>query len=76
MNSLPASNSPQFSLNALDWKKIARFMAVQAVGAGLTLVPVALGYKYVYKGADYTPIVLMAVNGLAEAGRRFVASNQ
>lgn len=73
--SLPASNSQQFSLNKLDWKKIGRMMLVQAAGLALTFAPTLAGMKYVYKGVDYTTVVLILVNGSAETLRRFVAGS-
>lgn len=73
---LPASNSQQFSLNKIDWKKIGRAALVQVGSMVLTLgVPALLNFKYVIKGTDYTPIVLLVVNGGAEALRRFVAGS-
>lgn len=71
---LPASTSPQFSLNKIDWQKILRAALVQLASLFLTLgLPALLNFKYVIKGTDYTPIVLLVVNGGAEAVRRFVA---
>jgi hypothetical protein len=71
---LPASNSQQFSLNKVDWQKIARAAMVQAASLFLTLgVPWLLNFKYMYRGTDYTPMVLLVVNGAAEALRRFVS---
>ena len=75
LGQLPASNTPQFSLNGVDAKKIFRFLLVQAIGGALTFVPVLAGISYVYKGQDYTLIVMAVVNTLAEAGRRFLAGN-
>ncbi len=70
---LPASNSQQFSLNKIDWQKILRAALVQGASLVLALgVPALLNFKYVFKGTDYTPIVLLVVNGGAEALRRFV----
>ncbi len=73
---LPASNSTGGSLNKLDWEKIGRMMLVQLAGLVLTFVPTMLGMKYVYNGTDYTPIVLVLVNGAAETLRRFAAENK
>jgi len=74
LGSLQGASSPQFSLNALDWKKILRFFLVQVIGLFLTVgVPFLLGFKYTLKGTDYTPYVLVFVNAAAEAGRRFLA---
>lgn len=71
---LTGPQSPQFSLNLLDWKKILRFFIVQLIGLFLTLgVPFLLGFKYTLKGTDYTPYVLVFVNAAAEAARRFLA---
>ena len=71
---LTGPQSPQFSLNKLDWMKILRFFMVQLSGLFLTLaVPALLKFTYVWKGTDYTPYVLILVNAGAEAARRFVA---
>lgn len=68
-----ASNSPQFSLNGLDWMKVLRFVLVQVIGLLLTFAPTLAGMAYKWRGVDYTPIVVMVVNGAAEAARRFLA---
>jgi len=69
----PPSTSKQFSLNVIDWIKIFRFMLVQLVGLFVTFgVPHLLSFRYVWKGTDYTAAVIFLVNGLAEAGRRFL----
>jgi len=74
LGSLPGASSTQFSLNALDWRKILRFFLIQLVGLFLTIgVPFLLGFKYTLKGTDYTPYVLVFVNAAAEAARRFLA---
>lgn len=74
LGNLPPSDSPAFSLNAVDWMKILRALIVQVVGLFVTLgVPYFTKFKYTYKGADYTPLVLVLVNTMAEAGRRFLA---
>lgn len=71
---LTGPQSKQFSLNELDWKKILRFFIVQLVGLFLTIgVPYLLKFTYSWKGSDYTPYVLVVVNALAEAARRFLA---
>jgi hypothetical protein len=70
---LPASNSPQFSLNALDWHKIRRLALTQLVGLFVSVTPMLLGFTYKFHGTDYTPIVVTVVGWLAEAGRRFVS---
>lgn len=67
--------SKQFSLNKTDVLKILRLLFVQLVGLFLTIgVPYLLKFRYTLKGTDYTPYVLVLVNALAEAGRRFLAS--
>jgi hypothetical protein len=74
LGQLPASTSQQFSLNALDWEKVLRFVLVQLLGLFVTLaVPALLKFTYIWNGTDYTPYVLIAVNGAAEAARRFLA---
>jgi hypothetical protein len=74
LGALPASTSRQFSLNAIDWKKILRLLLVQILGLFLsTGVPALLGYHYVFNGVDYTGSVVIVVSTLAEALRRFLA---
>ena len=74
LGSLQGASSPQFSLNALDWKKILRFFLVQVVGLFLTIgVPFLLKFTYTWHGTEYTPYVLVFVNAAAEAARRFLA---
>jgi len=73
---LPESNSQQYSLNALDWQKILRFLLVQLGGLALTFVPILAGYKYVINGTDYTVIVVTVVNTLAEALRRWLTGQK
>lgn len=73
---MPGTSSEQFSLNTLDWMKILRFLLVQVIGVFVTMVvPWALGLTYVYNGHDFTAIVVMLVNTLAEAGRRFLSTS-
>jgi hypothetical protein len=74
LGSLPGASSPQFALNELDWRKILRGALVLTVGSFVTYgVPWLAGFKYVINGTDYTAIVLIVVNGLAEAARRFLS---
>jgi hypothetical protein len=70
---LPASNSKQFSLNKLDWKKIGRLSLTQAAGLAVTVLPLLNGYTYVIHGVDFTPLVTMVVGLAAEGARRFAA---
>jgi hypothetical protein len=71
LSSLPASTSPQFSLNKLDWQKIGRMALVQVAGLLASLLPMAAGFSYKFGGVDYTPFVVMIVNLLAEGLRRW-----
>lgn len=74
LGALPASTSKQFSLSALDWKKLLRLLLIQILGLFLsTGVPALLGYHYVFGGVDYTGFVVIIVGTLAEAVRRFLA---
>ncbi len=76
LGSLPPSNSPQGTLNKTDWKKIGRMMLIQGIGLFVTLgVPLLLNFHYVIAGTDYTPEVLVVVNGVAEVLRRFLSSS-
>lgn len=75
LGQLPVSNSQKFTLDGSDWQKILRCVLTQAIGLFLTFVPLLIGYKYEYNGRDYTPIVLMVVNTLAEAARRFLTNS-
>lgn len=73
LTSLPASTSPQFKLNSLDWQKIGRMALIQLVGLGVSMIPMFMGFSYKLHGTDYTPIVVLALGWLLEAGRRFSA---
>lgn len=73
MGPLSASTSPKFSLNALDWRKILRLMLVQVAGAAVTLAPTLTHFRYIWHGIDFTPVVLLLVNGGIETGRRFLS---
>lgn len=75
LGSLPASDSKQFSLDMLDWQKILRFVLVQIAGLILSMVPVWLGYHYTFQGHDVTPEVVLIINTLAEAIRRWVSGS-
>lgn len=71
---LTGPQSPQFSLNKLDWEKVLRFLLVQFFGLFLTIgVPFLLKFTYTWHGTEYTPYVLVFVNAAAEAARRFLA---
>ncbi len=54
---LPASNSPAFSINSLDWAKIAREFVLILI----PMVPPLLGYRYEFGGKDYTPEVVIGL---------------
>ena len=76
LGTLPGASSEQFSVNALDFKKTGRAALVQLIGLFVTLgAPRLLGMTYTYKGVDYTPYVLIAVNAAAEIGRRFLSGS-
>lgn len=75
LGSLPASDSKQFSLDVLDWQKILRFVLVQIAGLVLSMVPVWLGYHYTFQGHDVTPEVVLIINTLAEAIRRWLSGS-
>lgn len=76
LGKLPESNSPQFSVNGLDWKKAGRMVLVQVGGLFLTMtVPWLLHFTYVVNGMDLTPIVVIVVNGAAEMVRRYFSGN-
>ena len=71
LGTLPASTSPQFSLNALDWKKVGRMALVQAAGLLIGVAPMLAGFQYKIHGVDLTPVVLMGINLSVEVLRRF-----
>lgn len=73
LGKLPASNSPQFSVNALDWAKIRRLVLVQIAGLLVGFAPMLTGFRYQYKGIDVTPMVIMGINTGAEILRRFMS---
>lgn len=65
------ASSAQGELNSTDWKRVGRLMLVQLIGLAVTLgVPALLRLHYEWGGHDYTPEVLVIVNGMAELGRR------
>jgi hypothetical protein len=75
LKALPASTSKQFSLSLLDWKKILRAAIVQLLALFLSAgVPALLQWHYVFRGVDYTGIVVTLVGLVAEALRRFLAA--
>lgn len=76
LGKLPASDSPQFSLNKLDWQKLGRMALVQAAGFVATALPMLAGFTYKFKGVDFTPVVVIFVGWLGEALRRFVSGRQ
>lgn len=71
LGKLPASDSPQFSVNALDWQKIGRMALVQVAGLLVGIAPMLTGFRYVIHGVDLTPVVVLIVNAGAELLRRF-----
>jgi hypothetical protein len=74
LGQMPATASTRFSLSALDWFKILRFLIIQIVGLFLTYaLPHLTSMTYSWGGVDHTADVLLAVNILAELGRRFLA---
>lgn len=76
LGSLPASNSPSWGLNSMDWLKIARALLVALFSLALTQgVPMLMHFSYVFHGVDLTIYVFGAINVAAEAMRRFVAGN-
>lgn len=70
------SDSPAFSLNAIDWMKGVRFLMVQLAGIVITYtIPYLTHFQYLYHGHDYTVFVLAAFSFLAEILRRFFADH-
>lgn len=69
---LPRSNSPAFSLNAVDWKKIGIIAAVAVVSAVSTEVS-----EYIAKNdfGVYTPFVTAGWMVVLDGLRRFVTAN-
>ena len=73
LGGLPSSSSAQFSLNKIDWLKLERLVLVECIALALALAPKLTGYSYVWNGTDYTAEVVLVVNVLTEAGRRWLA---
>ena len=73
---MPASDSPQFSINALDWQKIAREFGMLTVSILAAAIPNLLGYRYEFGGTDYTIPVIAGLRILLEALRRFTAGQK
>lgn len=73
---LPASNSPQFTLNALDWKKIGREIGMVGLTIAAEELPKLMGYHYVFGGKDYTTTVLAVVWFTLQVVRRTIAGQK
>jgi hypothetical protein len=72
---LPASKAPQFSVNKVDMLKILRGFIILVLSSFVTYgVPYLLHLSYSWHGTDYTPGVLIVVNGIAELIRRFLTN--
>ena len=73
---LPPTNSPKFSIDALDWKKLAReawllllpWLAMKAV----ELIPGLENFRYDFGGKDYTLYVILGLRLALEAAKRYL----
>ncbi len=75
LGTLPASTSPRFSLNTIDFEKLFRDALTWALGYFVTFgVPYLLGRKWVIDGTDYTALVGAITPLLANAARRFLSA--
>lgn len=70
---LPAATSKAGELNHIDWKRIQRVCFVAGASAAITLLSSAAGMTYKYKGVNYTPIVMLAINAALETLRAYKA---
>ncbi len=74
------SNSPAFSLNAIDWRKIRTGALVALAGAIVSYVPLFMGFTYVIpigrSYVDVTPFVVCAFSVLANVLREYIADHQ
>jgi hypothetical protein len=64
---LPASNSPEFKLNSLDWAKIARELVMILI----PMIPPLLGYRYEFNGKDFTPEVVIGLRLLLQWAKQW-----
>jgi len=70
------SNSPAFSLNAIDWLKTFRYFVVLIAGAAVTYaIPFLTGFSYVFYGHDFTSVVIVVLSTFGEGLRRYVADH-
>lgn len=75
LSSLPNDTSKQFSLNKTDWKKIGRMALVQILALIAAYLPTLAGMTYIYKGVNYTPVVLIVLSSAGEAIRKYTTGS-
>lgn len=72
---MPASDSPKFSLNALDLKKLGREFLLLLGPTILMELGKLEGFRYVIHGTDYTLFVLIGLRIIAGIIQKTVTSS-
>jgi len=73
LGQMPASDSPQFSVNALDLKKIGREAVMMIIPLSVPVITSMEGYRYTIHGADCTVVVVVGLRLVLEGIRRLIA---
>lgn len=76
LGQMPASDSPQFSLNSLDFKKVGREALMMVIPLAVPMLTQMEGYRYNINGTDYTIAVVIGLRIALEFVRRFVAGEK
>lgn len=74
LGQMPASDSPKFELNALDWQKIGREALMNVIPVAVPVLTTMEGFRYqLANGTDYTIAVVVGLRLLLEVIRRLTA---
>lgn len=69
----PIQPSQRFELNKADMSNSMQTLIVMIASVIVTYAPTLMDVHYVYKGHDYTYVVLPIVAGIIDVSRRFVS---
>lgn len=73
LGQMPASDSPKFSMNSLDWQKIGREALMMVIPVAVPILTQMEGFRYQFNGTDYTIAVVVGLRLLLEVVRRLTA---
>ena len=73
---LPASNSPKFSMNTLDWAKITREVAMLAAALLIENGSKLLGVRYEFNGQDYTMYAVIGIRLALQWAKQFTGGQK